>query len=127
MLSERVYRCCCRLADLGYCLVRYRLRGPLRCTPRGSRRENGLAVFELPYPGTAAASRSSAFFGQARWTILPALELAAGARWTHETKNAVITQISVNPIEILGPLHPIGSQLDGHYPDSNVSPEATLT
>jgi iron complex outermembrane receptor protein len=67
------------------------------------------------------------FFGQARWTIVPALELAAGARWTHETKNALITQVSVNPIEILGPLHPIGSQLDGHYSDSNVSPEATLT
>jgi outer membrane receptor protein involved in Fe transport len=67
------------------------------------------------------------FFGQARWTIMPALELAAGARWTHETKNAVITQVSVNPIEILGPLHPIGSQLDGHYSDSNVSPEATLS
>jgi iron complex outermembrane receptor protein len=66
-------------------------------------------------------------FGQARWMILPELELAGGARWTHETKGAVITQVAVNPNNILGPLHPVGSQLDGNYSVDNTSPEATLT
>jgi iron complex outermembrane receptor protein len=68
-------------------------------------------------------------FGQGRWKILPDLELAAGARYTHENKGAVITQVSVNPVAplIIGPLHPVGSQLYGTYSDNNVSPEATLT
>jgi outer membrane receptor protein involved in Fe transport len=66
-------------------------------------------------------------FGQVRWTILPSLELDAGARWTHETKTAAITQLSVNPINVLGPLHPIGSTISGEYNSNNVSPEATLT
>jgi iron complex outermembrane recepter protein len=67
------------------------------------------------------------FFAQARWLILPDLELAGGARWTHEFKNALITQTAVTPLNILAPFHPVGSTLDGHYSDSNVSPEATLT
>jgi iron complex outermembrane receptor protein len=68
-------------------------------------------------------------FGQARWMILPTLELAGGARWTHENKSAVITQEAVNPLSvfILGPLHPVGSQLAGDYSSTNTSPEATLT
>ena len=75
------------------------------------------------------ANRGStvSFFGQARLTIAQSLELAAGARWTHETKRADITQISVNPGNILGPLHPAGSTISGRYKDNNVSPEATLT
>ncbi len=69
------------------------------------------------------------FFGQARWNIIPSLELAAGARWTHENKDALITQVSVNPVAplILGPLHPAGSQIGGSYASTNTSPEATLT
>ena len=67
------------------------------------------------------------FFGQARLTLAEALELAAGARWTHETKKAAITQISVNPGNILGKLYAPGTTISGKYKDSNVSPEATLT
>jgi len=66
-------------------------------------------------------------FGQFKWLILPELELAAGARFTHETKTAAITQVAVNPNNILGPLHPVGSTLNGDYSVNNTSPEATLS
>jgi outer membrane receptor protein involved in Fe transport len=66
-------------------------------------------------------------FGQARWKILDNLELAGGARWTHDTKSATFDQLSVNPGNILGPLHPVGDPFGTKYRGSNVSPEVTLT
>jgi len=62
--------------------------------------------------------RTYSAFGQARWKILPDLELAAGARYTDETrKESVFNYITASPIPVAVPkLHA-----------SNVAPEATLT
>jgi iron complex outermembrane recepter protein len=67
------------------------------------------------------------FFGQARWKIIPSLELAAGARWTLEDKDLLIGNIAINPNSVLPGLRPVGDFLPGHYSDHNVSPEATVT
>jgi iron complex outermembrane receptor protein len=66
-------------------------------------------------------------FTQARWNIIPTLELAGGARWTAERKDLTMGNIAVNPTGILPGLRPAGDFLNGHYSDHNVSPEATLT
>jgi outer membrane receptor protein involved in Fe transport len=67
------------------------------------------------------------FFGQGRWNIVPTVELAFGARWTHETKDMTITNIAVNPTGLIPGLRPAGDALSGDFSDHNVSPEATLT
>jgi iron complex outermembrane receptor protein len=67
------------------------------------------------------------FFGQARWKIIPSVELAAGARWTLEDKDLSIGNIAINPNSVLPGLRPVGDFLSGHYSDHNVSPEATAT
>jgi iron complex outermembrane recepter protein len=67
------------------------------------------------------------FFGQARWKVIPSLELAAGARWTLEDKDLLIGNIAVNPASVLVGLRPVDDFLAGHYSDHNVSPEGTVT
>jgi len=71
-----------------------------------------------------AKSRSA--FGQLRWNILDNLELAAGARYTRETRVSVDGNIYVNPN---GPatLRPAGDLFGRSLTNSNWSPEATLT
>lgn len=88
-----------------------------------------------PATGNAANSEQEAnnegvtysAFGQARWSIVSNVELAAGARWTAESKDLSFVNDAVNPTGILPGLRPAGDVLDGHYSDHNVSPEATLT
>lgn len=64
-------------------------------------------------------------FAQARWNIVPTVELAAGVRYSHDEKNSSITNTANNP-NFPG-LYPSGQALQSDYSDSNVSPEATLS
>jgi outer membrane receptor protein involved in Fe transport len=64
-------------------------------------------------------------FAQARWNIIPSLELAAGARYGHDQKRSSIQNIDNNPG--FPGLYPSGQVLESNYSDSNVSPEVTLS
>lgn len=64
-------------------------------------------------------------FAQIRWNILPDLELAAGARYSHDEKDIRIVNVSTGPAQPT--LYPVGQALTSSYKDDNVSPEATLT
>jgi outer membrane receptor protein involved in Fe transport len=65
-------------------------------------------------------------FAQARWNILPNLELAGGARYSHDDKKFTMTNLTVGPSQV-ATAYPVGTPLDSHYKDDNVSPEVTLT
>jgi len=57
-------------------------------------------------------------FGQARWQVLPQVELAAGARWTKETRSEDVTNLMTgNPVLVQVP----------EIEADNVAPEATIT
>lgn len=85
------------------------------------------------YVTTVATSDSSgdsfSLFGQLRWEILPDLELAGGARYSHDKKKGTFLNLQNNPAApFLGLfLYPEGVPLDSRYSDDNVSPEITLT
>jgi iron complex outermembrane receptor protein len=66
--------------------------------------------------------KSLSGFGQVIWSVTRQLELAGGARWTHETRDH--TQYNVAT-----PGVPVGPTvlLDPHLSSTNTSPEATLT
>ena len=68
-------------------------------------------------------------FAQARWDIIPTLELAVGARYTYVQTDLRVENLTVNPgSAALGiDLYPAGQVLNSHYVDHNVSPDATLT
>ena len=68
-------------------------------------------------------------FAQFRWNIIPTVELAAGARYTHDTKSLNIENTANNPVApYLGiNLYPQDQNLHAPYSDDNLSPEATLT
>jgi outer membrane receptor protein involved in Fe transport len=82
--------------------------------------------------GTLIARNTSetySAFGQLRWKITPDVELAGGARYTHDDKKATLTNFTGNPaapaLGIL--LYPDNTPLFSHYKSNNVSPEATLS
>ena len=96
----------------------------------------------------AAANRYTAFetlpvqngttysaFGQLIFDVTPELELAGGARWTHEKKNFDKENIWGNPSAIGGIFDTAATDygsdelghLKGKFSDKNVSPEVTLT
>lgn len=62
---------------------------------------NSAAAREDQYLATRKTSftdgETIALFGQATWKIVPTLELAAGVRYTHETKDSYFTQPYNNP------------------------------
>ncbi len=60
--------------------------------------------------------RAKSLYGQGRWEIVPRLELAAGLRWSDETRTE----------ELVTPLGPV-STLQPRVHADNVSPEFTLT
>ena len=67
-------------------------------------------------------------FAQARWNILPQLELSGGARYSHDEKRSSIYNIDNNPNYAgFATLYPSGQVLRSDFSDNNVSPEATLT
>jgi iron complex outermembrane receptor protein len=65
--------------------------------------------------------RSESLFGQLRYKILPRLELAAGARWTDETRtnSGFLQDVTGATTPVVRPVPKINSK--------NVSPEVTLT
>ncbi|MFC4312599.1 TonB-dependent receptor [Steroidobacter flavus] len=70
-------------------------------------------------------SESYSGFAQLRWNITDALELAAGARYTHEEKDGDFENLSIGVTTLN--LRPVGDVLHSSYDDDNVSPEVTLT
>ncbi len=85
---------------------------------------NNYAIVEM-----ASKSKGSYLsgFAQVRWNILPELELAGGARYSHDEKDTRIVNIAKTPSPTYATLYPIGQPLTSKYKDDNVSPEATLT
>ena len=77
------------------------------------------------------SNQSYSFFGQAKWNILPNLELAGGARWSHEDRNALVYN-DFNAFDAIvppafNPFSPAGVYYRPNLSYENVSPEATLT
>jgi outer membrane receptor protein involved in Fe transport len=68
-------------------------------------------------------------FGQLRWSITPDLELAGGARYSHDKRDTDIVNSAVGPLgaSAVFNLRAAGSPLNPRYSANNVSPEATLT
>jgi len=67
-------------------------------------------------------------FGQVRWDIIPSVELAAGARYSHDARNSSLVNLTVNPVaSAIGlDLYPKGEVLPVTSGSHNVSPEVTL-
>jgi iron complex outermembrane receptor protein len=63
-------------------------------------------------------------FGEATWNITPEVELAAGARYTRETKDSDLQSTYVHSL-LRGSL--TDRSLQNVFKDDNVSPQATLT
>jgi iron complex outermembrane receptor protein len=80
---------------------------------------------------TTATTTSTSYsaFAQLRWNIIPTVELAAGARYTHDEKTLTIENIANNPAAAyLGiDLYPQGQVLRAPYSSDNASPEVTLS
>jgi iron complex outermembrane receptor protein len=111
--------------------------------------DNTDKIFPLgPYPGTGpyagmyntlalrAANRGESYslFGQLKWKILPTLELAGGARWSHDTKttDAVNTfnyldLLFTGPLAAFNPFAPAGEHFHPRVSEDDTSPEVTLT
>lgn len=86
----------------------------------------GNSTFGLPavvqHPVFDVKNSSYSFFGQAMWDITSQLELAAGARWTHEERK--MKETNLGPAQ--GPIGPV-SRPDPKIKSSNTAPEITLT
>jgi outer membrane receptor protein involved in Fe transport len=68
-------------------------------------------------------------FGQLRWNVTPTVELAAGARYSHDRKTATVTNLIVNPLAtppLELDLYPQGQPVKVGLRDDNISPEVTL-
>jgi len=75
-------------------------------------------------------SRNKGFsaFGQVRWNIVPTLELAAGLRYSKDTKRSTFVNVVNNPASpVAAGLRPEGLPLKARYSGDNVSPDVTLT
>jgi len=68
-------------------------------------------------------------FAQGRYKILDNLELAAGARWTKESKDAWLANVFLHQLRPLTRvvLRAEGDIVEASFEDSNVSPEVTLS
>src|SRR3989442_7819267 len=64
-------------------------------------------------------------FAQARWNILPNLELAGGARWSHDQKR--FRMMNLLNSQAFPTLYPSSVPLTSRYKDNNISPEVTLS
>jgi outer membrane receptor protein involved in Fe transport len=75
-------------------------------------------------------SRTYSLFGQVRYQIIPELELAAGARWTHETRS--LDEFNQYPrfnptfTQLIVPIGPIATGVPRISSD-HINPEVTLT
>jgi outer membrane receptor protein involved in Fe transport len=82
------------------------------------------------------SNQSYSVFGQVNWKILPNLELAGGARWSHEDRNALVgnafnafdAYVAAGYLTVAeNPFSPAGVWYRPNLSYENVSPEATLT
>jgi outer membrane receptor protein involved in Fe transport len=68
-------------------------------------------------------------FAQLRWKVVPTLEFAVGARYTHDVKESSLENLANNPyapsVGVL--LYPQDKVIHVSTKDNNVSPEATLS
>jgi iron complex outermembrane receptor protein len=68
-------------------------------------------------------------FAQLRWDIVPTIEFAAGARYTHDVKKSSLENLANNPyapsVGVL--LYPQDTAIYVSTNDNNVSPEVTLS
>jgi iron complex outermembrane recepter protein len=71
--------------------------------------------------------KTLALFGQLSWKIIPALELAAGVRYTHETKDSFFLQPYSHPIRVTQGIFLPGVTITSDQTFKDWSPEATLT
>ena len=77
---------------------------------------------------TDSVNESISAFGQVRWKIFDNLELAGGARFTHDNKRTVYVNTSNNLASSIGlTLRAAGLPLLARYSHDDLSPEATLT
>ena len=74
---------------------------------------------------SATQGDTRAIYGQVFWAALPGIEVAAGARYTDETKNSFFVQPYVNPFYT--GIYALDHRLDSDQHFRNLSPEATLT
>jgi iron complex outermembrane recepter protein len=74
---------------------------------------------------SATRGETRAVYGQALWAALPGVEVAAGARYTDETKRSFFVQPYVN--SFFAGVYALGRRIDSDQHFSNLSPEATLT
>ncbi|WP_188772406.1 TonB-dependent receptor [Novosphingobium endophyticum] len=72
-----------------------------------------------------ADNQSFSVFGQVRYRITPAIELAGGARYSHDKKKQDIVNRAVGISSF--PFRPEGSVLRARLSDDNISPEVTLS
>jgi outer membrane receptor protein involved in Fe transport len=103
-------------------------------------------IFPLgPYPGPGPYSGayntlalvddnlgdSYSLFGQLKWKILPTLEIAGGARWSHDAKSTDAVNI-FNFLDLIlptayDPFAPGGEHFHPRISEDDTSPEVTLT
>ena len=77
---------------------------------------------------TDSVNESISAFAQARWNVVEGLELAGGARITHDAKRTLYVNTSNNLDSAIGrTLRPAGLPLMARYSRDDVSPEVTLT
>ena len=69
--------------------------------------------------------QAESVFGQLTWNVTETIELAPGARYTHETKNSFAVNDYVHPATA-ALWRPAGQRLVGDFSDANLSPEVTL-
>jgi iron complex outermembrane recepter protein len=93
--------------------------------------ENSAAPPDLRYVQieklSATDGQTVSGFGQVTWKFLPTLEVAAGARVTHETKDSFFIQPYVNPRPAAAGTFAPGVLLTKDQVFNNTSPEATVT
>lgn len=80
---------------------------------------------------TDIQGRTYSAYGQVIWDLSPTIELAAGTRYTDETKKDVTRVLygvgAFNVSNMLFPGETVPGQLSGEISETNWSPEATLT
>lgn len=75
---------------------------------------------------TKTSGETWSAFGEATINITDQLELAGGARWTHEEKNSSMYNAFVHAF-LAAAFLPEGVAITDDFKDDNVSPQATLT
>lgn len=87
---------------------------------------NGISVTSTGDMHTTGETISG--FAEVSWKIASDLELAGGARYTHEKKTGTLFNDYISPKgRALGLALPVGTIITGRLKNSNVSPQATLT